>query len=183
MTTADRIIEAALQLMSERGLGGVTMKAVAETAGVARQTLYNHFSDVDTIVGSAIEAHQTDSLAALRSLLSTIEAPGERLDHLVRHFASSAAHHAPLAAIQHGLSGRARESLAAFDLEILAIIEEALEDGVARGDFRNDIVATRDARLVHGMLGAAAGAVAAKPDELGDIVAGTIGTVRAAVAA
>jgi AcrR family transcriptional regulator len=47
MTSADdRIIDAALSLIGERGLGEVTMVEVARRAGVARQTLYNHYPDV-----------------------------------------------------------------------------------------------------------------------------------------
>ena len=46
----DRITAAALTLVAERGMSGVTMSAVAAEAGVARQTVYNHFSDVDAII-------------------------------------------------------------------------------------------------------------------------------------
>ena len=41
---------ATFELVAEEGLGSVTMTAIADRADVARQTLYNHFNDVEQIV-------------------------------------------------------------------------------------------------------------------------------------
>ncbi|HEU4894721.1 MAG TPA: helix-turn-helix domain-containing protein, partial [Acidimicrobiia bacterium] len=44
------IQEAAVRLISERGMPNVAMSAVAEEAGVSRQTVYNHYPDLESIV-------------------------------------------------------------------------------------------------------------------------------------
>src|ERR1700746_1694430 len=45
----EAIIEAAERLFLERGVGAVTMDELAETAGVARRTLYNQFASKEEI--------------------------------------------------------------------------------------------------------------------------------------
>ncbi|WP_144790574.1 TetR/AcrR family transcriptional regulator [Kocuria palustris] len=44
------IIDAAAELASEHGADGVTVKALAERAGVSRRTIFNHFTTVDEAV-------------------------------------------------------------------------------------------------------------------------------------
>jgi AcrR family transcriptional regulator len=183
MTTADRIIEATLGLMVERGLSGVTMTAVAEAAGVARQTLYNHFSDVEGIVVAAIEAHQHESLAALRAVLATIDSPTARLEHLVRHVAAGAVHHHPVPAVHHGLSAAVRGSLLAYDRALLSIIADTLRAGLAAGELRPDVDAARDARLIQRMLDGVTELVSENPAAVGDVVATSTRTLLASVAA
>lgn len=182
-STPDRIIEATLRLMAERGLGNVTMKAIAETAGVARQTLYNHFGDVESIVAQAIEAHRIESLAALRSVLATIEYPIARLEHLVRHSAAGAVHHPPVVGMQHGLSASVQATLLRHDSEVLSIIEDALQAGVAGGDLRADVDVKRDARLIKRMLDAVAELVSTYPAEVQEAVAAATRTLLASVTA
>ena len=45
----DAIVEAAARLFLERGFGAVSMDELAETAGVARRTLYNQFASKEEI--------------------------------------------------------------------------------------------------------------------------------------
>ena len=45
----DAIVEAATRLFLERGFGAVSMDELAETAGVARRTLYNQFASKEEI--------------------------------------------------------------------------------------------------------------------------------------
>lgn len=181
--TRDRIIEAALRLMAERGFAGVTMKAVADTAGVARQTLYNHFSDVDSIVAEAVEAHQVESLDSLRGVLAAIESPVARLEHLVRHSAAAAVHHNPGIGLQHGLSAETKGTLSKYDAELVAVIEATLQAGVIEGEFRSDLDVGRDAFLVRRMLDAVAEMVSADPDDLHATVATSTRTLLALVSA
>ena len=65
----ERIAEAALRLISQRGLAGVTMSAVARQAVVGRQTLYNYYPDVESIVTSIIARHEELGAAQVSRLL------------------------------------------------------------------------------------------------------------------
>jgi len=181
--TRHRIIESALRLMAEHGISSLTMKAVAEDAGVARQTLYNHFTDIDSIVAEAIEAHQIESLNALRRVLATIESPVARLEHLVRQAAAAAVHHHPAVGIQHGLSAEVQATILRHDAELFSIIEGTLRAGVAAGEFRGDLDVSRDAQLVKRMLDAVTDLVSAHPDAVHATVAAATRTLLASVAA
>ncbi|VAW04197.1 hypothetical protein MNBD_ACTINO02-1452, partial [hydrothermal vent metagenome] len=79
LSTVDRIIHATLALIGEHGFGGVTMSLVAEVAGVARQTLYNHYGDIDSIVAAAIDQHNRESLDLLNAALQVAESPADKI--------------------------------------------------------------------------------------------------------
>jgi AcrR family transcriptional regulator len=179
--TRGRIIEAALGLIAEHGMTGVTMKAIAATAGVSRQTLYNHYSDVDAIVVESLEAHQKATLDELRAMLATIVSPSGRLEHLVRHSAAVGAHHHPIGILGQALSVEARSSLGTYEEDLFAIIAETLQSGIDAATFRPDIDVVRDARLIRHMLNAVAELTAANPEQAPDTVAAAIRTVTAAV--
>lgn len=49
----ERLVEAALQLLTERGYKGATTAAIAERAGVAELTLFRHFGNKATLVKEA----------------------------------------------------------------------------------------------------------------------------------
>jgi len=53
--TADRIIEAALHLVSEKGYTAATTKAIAELAGVNEVTIFRHFGSKQGILKAIIE--------------------------------------------------------------------------------------------------------------------------------
>ncbi len=181
--TRGRIVEATLELIADRGMSGVTMKAVAAAAGISRQTLYNHYSDVDAIVVKSMEAHQQATLDELRTMLSTIESPSGRLEHLVRHSGAVAVHHHPVDTLGQALSAEARSLLSKYHDAFRAIIVDVLQSGIETGAFRQDIDVERDSRLLVRMLDATVELAAADPEHLGDVVAAATRTVLAAVAA
>jgi len=181
-STVGRIVAATLALMVEHGLNGITMTAVADSAGVARQTLYNHFPDVESIVAASVETHQGESIDALRRVLGTISEAAARLEHLVRHLGAAAVHHAPMPAIHDSLSAPVRESLLVHERALRSIIAETLRDGVAAGAFRTDLDVERDTVLIHRMLQGVTELVAIDPDAVTDVVATTTRTLVAAVA-
>jgi AcrR family transcriptional regulator len=78
--TRQRIVEAAVELHSTLGPSRVTVKAIAERAGVTRPTVYAHFPD-DRSLFQACSGHVRETTpppdpAAWRS----ISDPGERLE-------------------------------------------------------------------------------------------------------
>jgi AcrR family transcriptional regulator len=181
-STDDRIIHAALALIAEEGLGAVTMRSIAETAGIARQTLYNHYPDVESIVAEAIERHNRESIRLLESALQVVDDPSDKLEQLVRHVVSIGSHaqHAP--GIEHGLSAHARETVRGYHDALAHVIREVLEDGQQNGDFRTDLVPEIDALLIRHMLDGLAEGAARTPDQAAAIATTGIRTIRAAVA-
>lgn len=179
--TRTRIIGAALDLIADRGMTGVSMKAVAAAAGISRQTLYNHYADVGAIVIDSLEAHQQASLDELRTMLATIESPSGRLEHLVRHVGAVGAHHHSMGVLGQALSAEARSLLGKYDEDFSAVVADVLQAGIDTGAFRQSIDVLRDARLLMRMLDATAELAAGDREHLQEIIATATRTVLAAV--
>lgn len=179
-SVSDRIIHATLQLIGEHGLGGVTMTSIAKGAGIARQTLYNHYADVDTIVASAIGRHNDEAIELLEGAIAVVDSPTARLEQLVRHVAAVSDSHTRLLAAPT-LSRAARESLAAYDTALDGILREILESGRETGEFRANLEPSLDAVIVRHLLEGVADLVAADPDAAVAIVAASTNTITAAV--
>ena len=178
--TRQRIVEATLDLMTERGMSGVTMSAVAESAGVARQTLYNHFPSVEEIVAAALETHRVDIGDELHVMLESFDEPADQLASLVRHVAAAAAHHPPLPGFREGLSAEVRATLAEHDNALRSMITQVLEAGVEAGGFRADLDPERDAHLIHAMLQQVP-ALAGPESDAAEVISVVARTVLAAV--
>ncbi len=45
----EKVIEAAIQLIGERGIEGTSMDAIAQVSGVSKATVYKHWKDKETL--------------------------------------------------------------------------------------------------------------------------------------
>jgi len=68
---AARIIQAALIIVQRDGFSQLSMSCIAEEAGLTRQTIYNYFPDVESIVSAAVDQH---ILAMETHLLAVMDA-------------------------------------------------------------------------------------------------------------
>lgn len=57
MTTRDKVIEATVELVNEKGYKGATTKEIAERAGVNEVTIFRHFGNKKGIVQAAIDKY------------------------------------------------------------------------------------------------------------------------------
>lgn len=76
------IADAAATLFAERGFSGVTMDDVASAAGVARQTVFNHFAVKEDLVFDEIDQHRAALLSAIENRpagTSTVRAVEEEI--------------------------------------------------------------------------------------------------------
>ncbi|HUD27780.1 MAG TPA: helix-turn-helix domain-containing protein [Novosphingobium sp.] len=74
------IIEAAVRLISDKGLDALSMAAISRAAGVNRTTLYYHFADRDALV----EAVKAWSAQQIERGFSADLPRGERIEHITR---------------------------------------------------------------------------------------------------
>src|SRR5258708_13422395 len=65
MRTRRYILEAAEQMLQTKGLARLTNKEIAESAGCAEGTLYNHFETKEALVLAAIQENLPDLLAVV----------------------------------------------------------------------------------------------------------------------
>jgi DNA-binding transcriptional regulator YbjK len=111
----ERIVEAALEVIAERGIEGFTHRAVAARANVPLGATTHYFADKDALLSSAVELAGKRNVAATRDiLLGLIErldlaaALGELVDQLTRD--------------------RRREQALEFHIYLAALTRPALRD-------------------------------------------------------
>ena len=151
-TASDRIIEATFALISESGLGGVTMTDVADQAGVARQTLYNHFSDVEQIVVAGIEQYAQSGFAHLVDLLEATGSAEAKMELLARYTVAQGSHGHGVEDVRSALSPEARAHLDRHQADFRSLVASIIAQGVADGSFDPDLDPDRHAVLVQGLL-------------------------------
>ena len=181
-STRQRIIDAALTLVAEHGLVNVTMVSVADTAGVARATLYNHFSDVASILADAATTHNQHAIDGLRQALAVVSTPSQAIQQLVRHVASISTHGHTIAT-HHGFPPELHARFAAFDTELDQQLEHILTRGVASGDFRPDLDVATTATLLRHALSGLSELVAAAPERAAHTADEAASTLLAAITA
>ncbi len=83
----EKIIEAAVGLFSRYGVKRTSMNDIAVESGIARQTLYNTFSNKDEVLQATIRLFSDRSTAQIDAGLQNAIDLGERLDVIFRHIA------------------------------------------------------------------------------------------------
>jgi AcrR family transcriptional regulator len=114
MSTRERILDAAAQVMHDRGLAASTTREIARAAGYSEATLYKHFADKQEIFLSVLRERlprlgDVDDLAGRHTVTANLELI---VDRLLRFYARSF----PIAASifsQPELLASHRDSLAA----------------------------------------------------------------------
>jgi len=82
-TRRTQILRAARSCMVELGYERVTMREVAETAGVSTGTIVHYFGDKDTMLEAALLEKVQDTGIAFRAALTGAQSAWERLERLV----------------------------------------------------------------------------------------------------
>jgi AcrR family transcriptional regulator len=180
-STRERIIEAALTLIAERGLSQVTMLEIARTADIARQTLYNHYPDIPSILTEALTRHNAAAIDHLDQALSVVDTPSDTIRQLVRHIAAMSTHAGHTLESHLALPADLQEHLNGFSDAIERHIRVALTGGIDRGEFRPDLNIGIDSVLVRHALDGVSTLVAATPDDAPRIVADASRTLLAAL--
>lgn len=82
----EAILSALEQLFAERGVAGVTMDDVAETVGISKATLYQHFASKDAMLAHLLTAHYQQFIEWLDTTAG--QPPVERLCAAMRYLMS-----------------------------------------------------------------------------------------------
>lgn len=81
-----RIYQAALRLFGERGGEVITVSELADTAGIARGTIYNNIDAPDDLLGEVASALSREMLSRTEATMAGLEDPVERLSTGMRLF-------------------------------------------------------------------------------------------------
>lgn len=180
-STEDRIIQAAFALIGEQGLGAVTMSQIAHEAGVARQTLYNHYEDIDSIIAATIKRHNSESVALLEISLQIADSPIDRLEQMVRHFASIGAHTHQTVDLRGALAVELQAGLGEYQNVVESHISAIIVEGQETGDFRSDISVEIDTVLIRSLLDGVQDLAARSPEQAAQIATAGTHTILAAL--
>jgi TetR/AcrR family fatty acid metabolism transcriptional regulator len=138
--TKERIRQAAVRVFSCEGFDRSSVKSIAQEAGVAVGSIYNHFRDKDDLLISIFEEEfkqRMDFLEELRSARLPVRDQVQRL--LEDHFAR-AREHKELAELllyeRFHRGGRLRERIVPLQRGIVGRIAEILRAGIAEGWIR-----------------------------------------------
>jgi len=133
------ILQAAADLVAERGVRATTMSELAERAGIGRATLYRYFSDVDAILLAWHERQIASHLGHLAAVRDQVSGAAARLHAVLEAFAlisreSRAQHDRDVAAVLH----RDPQVLDA-EQELLAMVRELIAEAAMAGEIRDDV--------------------------------------------
>lgn len=138
------VIEAAAALVAERGLVGVTMSGIAESAGIGRATLYKYFPDIEAILFAWHQREIESHLSHLMTVRDQAEGAEARLEAVLNAYAMITFHsrrHADkeLAALVHR-----DDQVAQAEYQLHGMIRGLLSEavGVVRQDVSSDELAS-----------------------------------------
>jgi AcrR family transcriptional regulator len=72
----EQLIDAALQVIVDQGYEGVSIEAIARTAGVTRPVIYDHFPNLGALLQALIEREERIALAQLAEVIPGPELAG-----------------------------------------------------------------------------------------------------------
>jgi AcrR family transcriptional regulator len=87
-TTQERLLQIAAKLFAQKGFSGVSMRAIANTAGITQAAIYHHFANKEELYFAAVRYLNEDKSAAFIRGLSVSAPPEARLALLVEQMLS-----------------------------------------------------------------------------------------------
>lgn len=76
-TTAQQLVDAALETLRDEGFAGATSRAIARRAGVNQALVFYHFGSVDDLLLAALDRTSELRLAAYREALESVRSPAD----------------------------------------------------------------------------------------------------------
>ena len=86
--TQDKIITAAIKLLSRHGVSGVTHRSVAEEAGVSLALTTYHFDSKETLLRKAYQKLHHDEVDRFNEIYRTQDAPKLSKDEIIDHIST-----------------------------------------------------------------------------------------------
>ncbi len=164
--TREALVDAAWELLAERGWGGTSVNAVIERAGVSKGTFYHRFASAEELLDAVAERMFERSLSAARP---QIQSDASALEQLQAFFAAGRAFRfahgrawlATAAAMMRPENSLLRQRVEArTDAVVAPMLAAVLDRGVAQGVFEVD-----DSELTAGFLITASRLVAGRQVE------------------
>ena len=143
------LVDAAAEVLDVAGVGGLTISAIAEAAGVSRVTLHRRGASVDDYVVAVLARASDDLRASLWPILTSSAPAAERLDAALMELCSTCERHSGVMTAMFGLPARKLPGQPGrtTSLEFVEPFAKLLADGRADGSLVTD-EPLRDATLI-----------------------------------
>jgi len=138
------IIDGAARLFSEHGFDGVSMRDVADAAGVSKANIYHHFASKQALYLAVLRSRAAATRALLEELSQPAESFAERTKRFMSAHLENILEHSQTfrLLLRESLSGDDRQAQALADdvvgenfRRLIAILREGQRAGVLRSDF------------------------------------------------
>ncbi|KUO22980.1 TetR/AcrR family transcriptional regulator [Streptomyces dysideae] len=158
--TRQKLYEAAVTLIAEQGFSATTVDEIAERAGVAKGTVYYNFASKSVLFEELLRHGVGLLTASLREGAEQTERDGrskvDALDAMIRAglgFIAAYPSFTQLYVAELWRTNRAWQStLMVVRQQVVAVVEGVLRDGVANGEFSEEIDVPLTAAALVGMV-------------------------------
>ena len=151
----EQLIDAALEVILERGYGGVSIEAIAREAGITRPVVYDHFPNLNRLLHAVIEREERIALEQLTEVVPADPGghePGELLAAGVTRFLEAVTSRPATWRIillpLEGTPSIVREHVEVNRALVLARIEAFVRWALERSDAPHDLDVELTARAV-----------------------------------
>lgn len=170
----DQIVDTARRLFGARGTTDVPMDEIASQAGVARSTVYVYFANRDELLRACVQSMYDRMTETVALVVSDDATPSERLRQLmvgVLERVDESPAFFRLAMATQGSAGAAGSdavggALMTIGLDMIRVLEELVDGGVATGEFRADVDRDRAVVLIGQQIFGALSVRAGEPDPI-----------------
>lgn len=150
-----RILDAAVEVIAEKGYFNAPVSAIAARAGVADGTVYLYFKSKDDVLRTAIDRNFDRFHRQVIEHFQTVHDPREQLEYIAQvHLESGSVNRAMAIVMQTEVRQSAR-FIAEFShhhlVKYIQVVREVIRRGQQQGIFRQDI---SDGVVAHCMFGA-----------------------------
>lgn len=145
-----RLLDAALGLVSAGGFAALTMVAVAARAGIATGAVYKHFESKDHLCAEVFRAATEREVAMVRETAQGPGTPSERLLHGVEAFAQRALRNPRLAfaLIAEPVDALVDAQRLLYRQAYADVFVQLVEQGIQSGEFAPQLPSVSAAALV-----------------------------------
>ncbi|MFC3228960.1 TetR/AcrR family transcriptional regulator [Marinibaculum pumilum] len=137
------IIAAAREVFTRNGFDGAKVADIARAAGVAEGTVYIYFQNKSALLVAVLREFYEELTAKAAEGVAEIPGTFDRLEFLARHHLESVArawHILALGSQQYRIvSDYGQTETYQFNRAYVAVFDQVIREGVARGDIREDV--------------------------------------------
>jgi TetR/AcrR family fatty acid metabolism transcriptional regulator len=138
-----RILDSAVAVFAEKGFFVSRISDIADRADVADGTVYLYFKNKDEILAAAINTAFDGFMKTARTELEKMPTPSDRLRRLAYLHLDALGSNRNLAVVFQMELRQSTRSLSEFShkhlVEYFSLVRQAISDGKANGEFRNEL--------------------------------------------